>query len=214
MNLGTMKTALSRIAGVDSTDPLADWINAGMHEFEDAYDWPFLEGLTALTTTANSPTPVSVPTDLEKVIEIKVTVALGANVVRPALRYVPKIHMDEGTFDPIAKGEPTYYTLLGNNSISFWPIPNGVYSATLYYQAFLPDLVGDSDTPVGVPTKYHYTIVRAAAMLALDAESEEDRAETARTVFEDRVERHISKLGGSKQSGSFNTVRDAMGYGT
>lgn len=213
MNLGTMKAAVIRIAGVDLLDPLVDWINAGMHEFEDAYNWPFLEGLTTLTTAANNPAPVSTPTDLEKVLEIRVTVALGANVVRPALKYVPKIRMDEGSFDPTRKGEPTHYTLLGNNSISFWPIPDGVYSATLYYQAFLPDLVSDADTPVGVPTKYHYTIVRAAVMLALEAESEEDRAEIARGAFEDRVQRHIGRLGGSKQSGSFNTVRDAMGYG-
>jgi hypothetical protein len=214
MNLGTMKTSVQRIAGVDSTDPLLDWINAAMHEFEDAYGWPFLETTGGVTMAANSNAP-NLPTDLALLRTAKVdTTPTGGSVARRSLIFVPRVKFeDQSWYDPTSTGEPTHYTLVGNSTILLWPTPDQNYHMRVYYQKFLPDLAIDADVP-GVPAKYHFTIVRGAAATALEAENEEDRADSWRGQFEDAIERHISKLGGSRQGGTLNTVRDVMGYGS
>lgn len=213
MNLGAMKTALKRYAGVDATDPLVDWVNAALHEFEEAYDWPFME------TVANQPTvaadaQLTLPSDFFKLAKAKVVIAAGASVARSALTYVPRLRFeDESTYDPFTTGEPTHYTLIGMDQMLVWPIPDGVYTVRVFYQKSLVDLAADADVP-GLPSRYHYTIVEGAAVRALQAESEEDRAETARGIFEDSIDRHITKLGGAKQAGEFQQTRDVMEYGS
>jgi hypothetical protein len=214
MNLGAIKTALRRYAGVDTTDPLVDWINAAMHEFEEAYDWPFMEGVANQPTVASN-TQLTLPADFFKLAKAKVVVdRASASVARAALTYVPRIRFeDESTYDPFTTGEPSHYTLIGMDQMFLWPIPDGVYTVRVFYEKGLADLASDSDIP-GLPTRYHYTIVEGAAVRALQAESEEDRANTARGIFEDSIDRHITKLGGSRQSGDFQQTRDVMGYGS
>jgi hypothetical protein len=213
MNLGTIKTALRRYAGVDATDPLVDWINAALHEFEEAYDWPFMEGVANQPTVAAN-TQLTLPADFFKLAKAKVVTAAGANVARSALTYVPRLKFeDESTFDPFSTGEPSYYTLIGMDQMFVWPTPDGVYSIRVFYQKALADLVNDGDVPA-IPTRYHYTIVEGAAVRALQAESEEGRSDTARSVFEDSIDRHITKLGGTRQAGEYQQTRDVMGYGS
>lgn len=214
MNLGTMKTALKRVAGLDDSDPLVDWINDAYHELEDAYEWPFLFASVVVSTAANSPLLVGSPADLGKIFNLHVLTAGGASVSgRRGLKYVPPVKFME---DPCFVGttstqEPTHYTIL-NGVVNLWPTPDMVYTLQLRYKKEFPDLVNDVDTP-GFPTRMHYTIVRGASVPALQSESEEDRADSAETSFGNAIQRHISRYGGSKQGGSFNTVRDAMGYG-
>lgn len=212
MNAGTMKTSLKRIAGVSDTDPLMDWLNAGMHDFEDAYDWPFLDIVGGVTMLAGSNNP-DLPPDLAVLYTARVdTTPSGGTVTRPSLKYVPRVKFeDESYFDPTQTGEPTHYTLVGNSSIFLWPTPDQNYHFRVYYRKFLTDLLEDVDIPA-LPAKYHYSIVTGAAAVALEAENEEDRAETWRNIFEDNIQRAISRLGGSRQDGSFNTVRNVMGY--
>lgn len=213
MNLGTMKTALIRIAGVDSTDPLVDWINDAYHEVEDAYDWPFLVASTVVTTTIGNATLTGAPADLGKVIELTPFIASGMSVKRAALTYVSPIKFAEkyGYGGAYSTGEPLVYTLSAG-VVNLWPIPNQVYSLQLIYRKELVDLAADVDVP-GFPTRMHYSIVRGASVPALQAESEEDRADSAQNSFENAIQRHISRYGGNKQSGQFETVRDVMGYG-
>lgn len=213
MNLGTMKTALIRYAGVDTTDPLVDWINAALHEFEDAYDWPFLEAVSTQNTVANNDT-LAVPVDLLRITTAKITVAGGINVARRNLNYVPRVAYENSEkYNNLTPGEPCEYTLVGNSTMILWPVPNAVYTVRFFYDKTLADLAIDANVP-DMPSKYHYTIVEGAAVRALQAESEEERAQTARGIFEDSIDRHITKIGGRKQGGQLNTVTDAMGYGS
>lgn len=207
MNLGSMKTALKRYAGVSDDDPLTDWINAAMHEFAEAYPWPFLEELVQLNF--NTVIDYSVVNFLSKVISAKIQ-----DDTEP-LKYIPMLEFEtSGYYDPTAVGRPTHFTLYGD-TFQVWPKPDATYTVRVFYRTTVDDLVNDADSPdPTIPTQYHYTIVEGAAVRALQAESEETRAETARGIFEDSIDRHITKLGGARQSGQFNQVRDVMGYGT
>jgi len=206
MNLGTMKTALARIAGVDTGDPLLDWINAAMHEFEDAYPWPWLEAQTTLNTVAANPS-VALPADYFKMMKIRI----DTTTVHREIRYKSWTAFEEEVQAPATPGVPDYYTLVGASTIILYPVPNLVYPLSVTYEKAMADLAIDANVP-DCPVRYHYTIVKGAVVYALEAESEEERASTARGVFEDAIDRHITRLG-NKQSGGYNTVRDVQEYG-
>lgn len=212
MNLGTMKTALRRIAGVDSGDPLVDWINEGMYTFLEAYDWPFLQSTITAPTVVGSAGPIDAGASVVKIITARITRPNGSSY---PLSYKPWIQWEEeDLFDTThSRGEPQFYTLLGTDSIFLYPTPDLIYTLNLAEEISPAPLVNDVDEPI-MHARYHYTIVRAAAVVALQAESEEDRADSALLAFEAKVEKHISRLGGNKQMGQFNTVRDVMGYGS
>lgn len=211
MNLGTMKTALARIAGVDLTDPLTDWINAALHEFEDAYPWPFLEN-----TYGGSFTPgtyaLTVPTDFFRIETLRFTLANTSYIIP---KYKPWIQVNEENWkhsDANVRGKPQWYTLIGQNFIVVYPAADLTYGYAMSYTMMIPDLAGDADIPA-IPAKYHYTVVKGAVVYALEGESEGEAA-IARTVFEDSIDRHITRIGGKRQEGSYGTTRDVMEYGT
>jgi hypothetical protein len=214
MNLGTIKTALRRMAGVDATDPLVDWINAAMVEFCEAYDWPFLETIGTANTVALNEQLV-LPTNFMKLRKARVVAQGATSYFGAALRYIPQIQSEEEEpkSNALVFGEPYQYTLVGTDFMILYPVPNLVYTIRLDYEKFPVDLVADVDVP-DIPSKYHYTLVEGAAVRALQAESEEDRAQVARSIFEDSIDRHITKLGGNRQAGEFHQTRDVMGYGS
>jgi hypothetical protein len=210
MNLFNMKVALKRIAGVGDDDPLNDWINAAMHEFEEAYPWPFLETVfdAALFTGSPNISPIA---DLFKPINIKVSVnnVVGHNY----LTYVSKAQFDQEFSNQAQRGRPQIYTQYGG-TLTVWPVPDkDTYSARVSYIRSVPEITVDGDS-FDLPSRYHYTIVQGAAIRALEAESEEERAQSWRGIFEDAIDRHITAIGGRKQDGEYKTTRDVMGYGS
>lgn len=214
MNLGQMKTALSRYAGVSTSDPLADWINAALVEFSEAYTWPFLDTIGNQDTLISDDV-LTMPTDFFKLYSARVMVAGGVAVFHEQMKYVPYTTSEdeEPKANAVVMGEPYQYTLLGTDFMILYPIPEQVYTIRLTYRKMPVTLVGDSDVP-GIPERYHYTIVEGAAVRALQAESEEERATVARGTFEDSIDRHITALGGRVQEGQFHQTRDVMGYGS
>jgi hypothetical protein len=214
MNLGTMKTALRRMAGVDATDPLVDWINAAMTEFCEAYDWPFLDTIGNVNTVASND-ELTLPTDFLKMRKARIVAQGATQYFRSPLKYIPYLQSEdeEPKSNAPVFGEPYQYTLVGTDFMILFPIPNLIYTVRINYDKFPVDLVADVDVP-DIPSKYHYTLVEGAAVRALQAESEEDRAQTARSIFEDSIDRHITKLGGNRQAGEFHQTRDVMGYGS
>lgn len=212
MNLGTMKTALQRYAGVDATDPLVDWINAAMHEFVDAYPWPFLD-IIGNANTAISDDVLPMPANFLKLSKARIVTKGATPLTRTKLKYIPYTQSEDEEPKAIISGEPYQFTLVGTDFMILYPIPDAVYTVRLNYEKSPVDLAGDGDVP-DIPVRYHYTLVEGAAVRALQAESEEDRAATTRGIFEDSIDRHITKLGGKRQDGEYNQVRDVMGYGS
>jgi hypothetical protein len=209
VDVASLKQALKRYGGFDDGDPLLDWINAAYHDFEDASDWPFLEAESiALTVTSNyEMSRIALPADLLKPIIVR---NRGTGSV---LEFLPHTaYLEEGYYDTessTSSGEPQYYTLM-NSQLFLFPTPDQVYDLWMIYQKQLPDLAADLDVPA-IPTRYHYGLVYGAAAHGLQAESEEERAQSAQSQFELYISNAISKLG-SRQLGQADFVRETAGY--
>jgi hypothetical protein len=204
VNVASIKTALKRYAGQSDEDPLLDYINAAYHEFEDAFDWPFLEVRTTLLTGAAGDSTIALPSDFFKPKLLKDTTNNFPLDYMPQAEFYAKFANFSDT------GKPMYYTSTGLNTFQLWPVLDSVVSYDLVYQKQFVDLASDADVPA-IPVRYHYGLVYGAAAIALEGESEEDRAAAAEGKFNDWIGRAISKFS-SRQLGEPDTVRDAMDY--
>lgn len=202
MLVSEIKTALKFLANVADTDPLLTWINAAYHEFERAYSWSFLDTLTSVSVVALDDTP-TLPVDFLKLKSIKIADQLGY------LQYIGFRRLQQEK-DPMAVGEPSHYSFIGNTNLYLWPVPDKNYTLKLIYRKFLTDLAADGDTP-GIPAMYHYSLVKGAAGYGLGAEGEEERVNAHRTSFLDDIE-EARGIFGELQEAQFGTVRNSQDY--
>lgn len=206
MRLAELQVALKRY-GFNDTDPLTSWLNASLHEFEDSFRWPFLEAATTIRASANTATisTETLPSVFRRVIILK-NLTNGSK-----LRFFPLIRFERQIPEPSEPGNAEIYTLLELNEITVWPIPQVPTEYRLVYHRSIPDLVTSEDVP-SIPAQYHYTIVRGAAYIALQAENEEERAQTAGAGFQSDVNRAINFYS-SHEDDELQTVEDVQGYG-
>ena len=205
MNVASAKTLLKRYAGQDDSDPLLEYLNAGRHMWLDADDWPFLEVRTESLSTAVGSNTVAVPADLFKVVWLR------DRTTKELIEYKTSAEFYDEISDPSQEGKPSCFTLTGMTGIRFWPVPDAVLSLDLLYQKQASDLANDADLLDPVPTRYHMGVVFAAASVALQAESEEDRAQSALAQFQASVDAARSRYN-MKQAGETGHVHDSMGY--
>lgn len=204
MNLGQMKTALQRF-GFDTNDPLTTWLNAAMHDFEDAAEWSFLLKQTTIVGNVGDSSLI-LPTDFFKVMSIRNSTD-GAK-----LKWVDTRQFDSDVFDFTVPGPPTTYTTLGQTVLRIYPVLDTSTTFVLTYESELLDMVNDADVP-GIPLRYHYSgIVQGAAAIALQAENEEERSTAARALFDSAVGRAVLRFSGETLD-EFKTVRDVQEYG-
>jgi hypothetical protein len=204
VNVASLKTVLKRYAGQTDEDPLLEYLNAAYHEFEDAFDWPFLEVRNATLTGAVGDNTITLPADFFKPKLLK-------DVTNQTdLEYLPESEFYARFPDLTATGNALYYTSTGLTTFQLWPVLNSAITYDLIYQKQLDDLAADTDIPA-FPTRYHFGLIYGAAAVALQAESEEDRATAAETKFNDWIGRAIAKFS-SRQLGEPDVVRDVMEY--
>lgn len=211
MRLTDIQTALKRY-GFDDSDPLTTWINAGQRQFADAYEWPFLDAVMTPSVTANVGT-VNLPTADTTFRKVQ-TVAIKDTTYSPPyqkLRYWEAHRFDRELTNPVQTGIPELYTLTGLNTLQVWPIPTVNVRLQIRFTRNVPDLVLGTDTPV-IPPEYHFTIVRAAAVIALQAENEEERASEAQDAYEGDLQAAI-QFYSSPEGDDPATVEEVQGYG-
>jgi hypothetical protein len=80
------------------------------------------------------------------------------------------------------------------------------------YEKEPAELIGDTATPTELATRFHWVIVFRAAAIALMAENEEERAETAMQEYATGMDRIVNAYS-KRQTGRFTTVLDSQGYG-
>lgn len=203
MDVAAAKTALKRF-GFDDTDPLLTWLNEGLHQFEMAANWPFLQKRSAAIAVAVGVNAIAVPSDFGKVISLRDQTKDN--------KLSPKTWQwfDREISDPDESGAPEYYFLLDVGTLTVWRVPDVATSFSLVYQEALADLVDPGSIPI--PERHHYAIVLGAAYVGLMAENEENRAETAQSEFEAAIVRGIEYYG-DENLDEFMTVQDTQGYG-
>lgn len=196
------KTALKRF-GFDDSDPLLVWLNAGFHELEDAFAWPFLLVVADITLSAGT-SLVTTPADFRKPHSIR-NQTVGAK-----LRYVTISWFEREVDDATSTGPPEVYTMIGE-VIQVWPVPTEDTILRTVYQTKLDEMAADGAEMSG-PDAFHYPIVQKAAALALQAENEEERAKNADEQFLLAVNR-LWGIYSTTEEDEPQQVVDVMGYG-
>lgn len=217
MLVSAAKTAL-KAYGFDDNDPLLTWLEASKQLVEAADDWPFLRKQVTIAITANlaglsgASAPV-LPVDFFKAYSVR-----DATDQRK-LDYVDALAFDRDIDNPATAGLPSIYTLISLGSgaapqvqLRWWPVSAVPWSLLLTYQATLVDISGLGDgVSMPGPSEFHYIMVQGAAAIALQADNEEDRAETAQTQFNEGLGRLRRKYFSNIDEPV--TVQDVMGYG-
>lgn len=175
MDLAALKLALKRF-GFDDSDPLTTWLNAAMREIENEEDWAFLEAETDIAALAGA-SSLTLPPDFFKVYSLTDTTNKFP-VARRDSRWVRR-HIETLT----ETGKAEIFWLIGLNTLKVWRVLDSAATFHLIYVKQLSALVNDADVP-GIPDRFHYTIVRVAAVIGLQAENEEERATTQQLAVE------------------------------
>jgi hypothetical protein len=204
MLVSEAQTALMRF-GFDSTDPLTIWLNEAMHQFEDAHDWGFLQQIATVNTVVGDST-LTLPTTLHKIQSIRDVTS------KKKLGYVTISEFERVVIDPTTRGQPDVYTITNMKVVQFYPATDLARTFRVVYQEELVDMAATNVSMPG-PTRIHYPIVQGAAMIALQAENEEDRAISAKAEFEAAIDRLWTKYN-SKELDEPQQVTDVMGYGS
>jgi hypothetical protein len=209
-----MKTAVKRY-GFDDSDPIVTWINWAIHDFETAYDWPFLRQAPISVVTVAG-TKDYTPAGLNNMARIRnISIDGYDGVLKPIS---DKVYDEESDKD--ADGVPTHYieftSELGGagsgsstTQITLWPTPDAAYTMRVRTSWALAELSTDANSPA-IPRRYHQALVQKAVAYGFEADNSEDRASTANNHFEDKILRGIREYG----TGKVRQVRDVQGYGS
>lgn len=210
MNLGEMETLLKRY-GFDSKDPLKEWLNAALHEFESERDWPFLEAVPVEQEMGAGENTITLPASTLKVITLKDE----TNIYK--LQYYDWHKFERDIREPTERGKPELYTLKGLNEIQIWRVLESATKFMVQVQLVAPDLAIAGDEPKTAagrvwPKMCHFPIVQRAASIALQAENEEERAKTAQAEYEKALMTIAMKFT-ERELDEPTTVEDVQGYG-
>lgn len=207
MDVTRFSELLSRY-GFDETDPLLEWINAGLFEVMNEAEWPFLRAVGAGIVVPAVNQVVTVPADFGKPIMLT-DVTDGS--ARFDLEYIdPRRYLREVSTTSVL-GVPSLYTILGDE-LKLWPASSVPRTVNLFYMKDVAELVNPGDSPTWLPDRWHYSpCVYAMAHIALMAENEEERAQTALAEQNAGIERMLNYYG-MDQLGTAETVADVQGY--
>lgn len=209
MQVAELKTAVKRF-GFDDSDPLLIWINAAMHEIEDAYPkWSWLEGNVTKVLPPNTGA-LTVAADVKRLHKVRDetdATSLGGR----DLEYWPREKLWRESENLGNAGNPYAFTVLNSTQIECYPVAAAARNLSVWYTKTIVDLVNDADVPI-IPASNHYVIVLGAVYVALQAESEEDRAANAQAQFQSKLDKMIT-ADMKRQTGAPSEVQDVMEYG-
>jgi hypothetical protein len=206
VQVSELKTALRRY-GFDESDPLLTWLNAAyLNWVLAAYNWPFLEAAPYSMVASSGVATLVLPANADRIVTVK------EQTHGEVLKYYERTKFEREIADHTVTGTPRYFTVTGLTGVELWPVPDISTNLRIVYLESRNELVDDSDVP-DCPANLHYAIVQAAAAIALQAENEEERAQTAEEQANNSINRVWSKYAGARTKGEDGTVTDAMGYG-
>lgn len=99
----------------------------------------------------------TLPSDMGKLLNIRQT----RDDIK--LHYIPIRKFDRLQADRTAKGEPEYYSFVGQDSsnlyrLEFYPVPNVAMNLNVRYYQVVAELSADGDIPL-IPTQFHDVLV-------------------------------------------------------
>lgn len=213
MKVAELKTALERY-GFDESDPLLIWLNAAYHEIENAHKrWSFLEEteVGSIAPGGEADGRFNIVGLAKRFVKVRdVTMELVGRGDGRDLEFWDRRKLQREIANLRASGLPEIFSILGRQTLQVYPVPGGSRTLETTYIQELPDLIDDEDEPL-IPVSNHFTIVRGAAYIALQAENEEDRAASAQAQFEADLEKMID-ADIERQVGEPASVEDVVDY--
>lgn len=204
MTVAQAKAAL-KAYGFDDNDPLNAWLDAGKQEIEEAFAWPFLQVINNAILVNATVSALVLPGTAFTVHSVR-------NMTdKQKLTYMDIVGFEREVSDPTTAGKPTIYTVTANTGIQLYPVPSVQTTFRVVYQDQLADIngLGDGATMPG-PARIHYPTVVAAAAIALQADNEEERSQTAQGLRDSAISRLMRKYNTSLDEP--RQVQDVMGY--
>jgi hypothetical protein len=181
-----------------------------MHEVEDDFDWPWLEGPSSLVPVAAGQSTIPLPAESIKVISIK-----DETNIFKLIRY--DWHKFERDIrEPEEKGLPELYVLTGTEAVQIWRVLERETNFRVRTQLKTADLSVLTDKPKTTyaewPPSAQYPIVQRAAAIALEAENEEERAKEIQKNWMETMMKLKLRFGRADMDEPLQ-VEDVQGYG-
>lgn len=202
MVIGDWRIALKRY-GFDSSDPIDVWLNAAYQDFQSDHAWPWARLITTVATTPGVST-LSLPSNFSRVFTVRDTAK------KDKLTYFDLWRFEREISDMDEVGNPIIYTVHAPNVISVWPVPASAVNLRVVYEKSFAELSDVNPTP-DMPVRFHYIPIFRAAAIALMAENEEDRSQTAIAEYNAAVEK-ANSLYAHTELGDEEAVEDVQGY--
>lgn len=181
MQLSLMRAKLRRIIGNPTTTAvvnsrLDELLNQAHRDIGDRYRFHKVRSI-ATFPTVDGTKRYTLPTDLSVLMRV------WNQTERTRIRKrKPEDITEIDAQDTDVEGKPTHY-LRFRDWIELVPIPDAVYTISLFYKTSVVDMVADSDTPL-LPTPWHIGVVYYARWIYFDEEGAIDKAEYALDVWE------------------------------
>jgi hypothetical protein len=156
MTLAQLQTSIQALGyEADSAAPQIEFINQFKRRVEGLRRWDFLERENTTLVTAVGSTTVNLAgvTDLRDIDALRI--ADGTNYY--LLKYLPQQAFSDRAHLDRDNGVPQYWTW-ANNTLSVYPRPDLVYTVTMEYLKYSPDLAVGTDVP-SWPLPYHDILV-------------------------------------------------------
>lgn len=171
-----LRKRLGNVTAGDASDTELDrLLNDAMREIMDKYPFHSSRSVTTFPTVIGSKR-YTVPTDMASLL--KVWNATSRMRVRKAdMRFMSQTEDQDTT----VTGKPLKYTR-ELDWIQFYPIPDAVYTISLFYKNTIADLVGDGAIPL-IPEAWHKGIILLARYTFYDERQDAGKAGYALNAY-------------------------------
>ncbi len=205
MNLGTFRTRISSSVGLDNTNGSAEQALMDSYTNQAVVDLLrktrcFVDVDNMVLTAGDGDYDIS--TNILELVAVDLTPANGGLYPRPRKVGLEEI-LDRRKLQPLQAGvPPQLFCMSGSNLISFYPVPSGADTATLYYVPRPASLANTADDPSstafgGIPAEYHDAIEYYAMWRASDYDDSMD-SQTYYKLYQGRfreIRREVQRTG-------------------
>ncbi len=205
MNLATFRTRISSSIGLDNTNGSAEQALMDSYTNQGVLDLLrktrcFVD-IDNMVLTANDG-DYDISTNILELIEVDILPANGGLYPRPMKVGLAEI-LDRRKLQPLASGvPPQLFCMSGSNLMSFYPVPSGSDTATLYYIPRPTSMSNTADDPSltafgGIPAEYHDAIEYYAMWRSADYDDSMD-AQNYLKLYQSRfreIRREVQRTG-------------------
>jgi hypothetical protein len=169
-----------------------EWINMAYSDVMSRRRWSWSQDTQTVVTVAGTPT-VTLASLTDPPLFWGRLYPTTSNLREPT--YLDPMRYNDGLTrqsPSLTRGIPEYYTIF-DQTVTFYPTPNGVYTFTLYYWKGAAEMVNDADQPL-IPAQWRNVLVYGALRFA----AERDRNDNSLARRTAEYEKNIAHMIGAE----------------